>query len=67
MDQIEGPTTFRPMSRWAFIGFCCRHPILAIFARSTLPDIDPLTEREQTLFIAAIVHGLVAWMLFTHT
>lgn len=67
MEQIEGPTTFRRMSRWAFIGFCCRHPILAMFARSKLPPTDPITDREAAMFFAAIIHGFVSWIFLTHT
>jgi hypothetical protein len=58
--------SFDRMPRWRRWLNCIRHPIRA-FVTYQIVNPDPPTARDQAIGLAAIVHGLMAWMLTTHT
>ena len=50
-------------SRWRLFLQCLRHPILAITAWREQSHDPVLSERQQTLLVVALLHGVVAAFL----
>lgn len=61
MKALAAP--FHRQSRWWLLGYCVRHPILALAAaRQTSKPIE-LSDTQKGLFLAALIHGFVAALI----